>query len=138
MKRRTLLGTGAGAVAALAGCLGGGSGDDDYENWFSGVDNYDGETDMTGESEVTVSVGADDGLAFAPAAIIVDSGTTVTWEWTGNGGRHNVVERDDAFRSEYHDSEGATFEHTFEEAGTFPYYCEPHRAAGMKGGVRVE
>lgn len=138
MDRRGFLGATAGVAVALGGCLGGGGGTEGYGNWFSDVENYDGEVDMTGQEAVTVTVGAEDGLKFAPPAIIVDQGTTVTWEWSGRGGRHNVVARDGQFKSEYHDSEGATFEHTFEATGAFPYYCEPHRSLGMKGGVRVE
>ena len=141
--RRAVLATTAGtAAAALAGCLSGGSDgdtdDSELDDWLGGLEEYDGPVDRTGESEVAVTVGAgSDGLAFDPLAVAVDAGTTVVWEWTGRGGRHNVVDRDGAFASEYYDDEGATFEYTFEETGTFAYYCEPHQALGMKGGVRV-
>ena len=60
-------------------------------------------------------------LAFSPAAIQVDSGTTVTWEWTGEGGAHNVVHEDGEFESDLQEEDGATFEHTFEEEGNFLY-----------------
>ncbi|ESP90042.1 halocyanin 2 [Candidatus Halobonum tyrrellensis G22] len=30
-------------------------------------------------------------MAFDPAAVAVDAGTTVTWEWTGRGGEQDVV-----------------------------------------------
>ena len=33
---------------------------------------------------------------------------------------------------------GESWEETFSEAGTFDYYCEPHRGAGMVGKVIVE
>ena len=135
MERRAYLAAVTGSLAALAGCGGGGS--DEYGDWFSNVDNFDGEVDRTGTAAVTVEVGADDGFAFAPAAVQVDPGTTVTWEWIGKGGRHNVVERNGAFASPYHSEEGASFEWTAEESGLFPYFCEPHREMGMKGGVRV-
>jgi len=129
-------------VLGLAGCLGSGEGSGDstdasYGDWFDGVSNYDGETDLTSESAVTVAVGAVDGLVFGPAAIRIGTGTTVTWEWTGNGGQHNVVAEDDAFTSDYYVDEGATFEFTFDEPALHRYYCEPHRQLGMKGGVRV-
>lgn len=137
MDRRSFLAASAGTAVALAGCIGGG-GTEGYGDWFDDVENYDGEVDMTGSSNVTVEVGVEDGLKFAPVAIVVDTGTTVTWEWTGRGGRHNVVERDGRFESEFHDSAGATYERTFSNAGVFPYFCEPHRSLGMKGGVRVE
>jgi halocyanin-like protein len=138
-RRRFLAVVGA---AAFAGCTGGGDsggGDEEYGDWFDGVTNYDGEeADLTGESEPTVLVGAgEDDLKFDPPAIRVSAGTTVVWEWTGRGGRHNVFEQDEAFESEYYSEEGATFEFTFEETGLYKYYCVPHDDLGMKGGVRV-
>ncbi|MDA7432233.1 plastocyanin/azurin family copper-binding protein, partial [Synechococcus sp. AH-601-O06] len=33
---------------------------------------------------------------------------------------------------------GESWEETFTEAGTFDFYCEPHRGAGMVGKVIVE
>jgi halocyanin-like protein len=140
MRRRTYLALG--GSLALGGCLGGGSSGDDgpdaeYGNWFDGVSNYDGETDLTDEDAVTVDVGAVDGLAFAPPAIRITPGTTVTWEWTGDGGLHNVVAEDGTFRSEDHNEAGATFEFTFEEPALHRYFCQPHEQLGMKGGVRV-
>ena len=33
--------------------------------------------------------------------------------------------------------EGETFTRTFETAGDYAYYCEPHRGAGMNGAVTV-
>ena len=35
-------------------------------------------------------------------------------------------------------TEGETFEHEFPAAGTYRYYCIPHRSAGMTGTVIVE
>ncbi len=35
-------------------------------------------------------------------------------------------------------SVGQSFEHTFRTAGTFPYFCQPHRSAGMTGKVVVQ
>jgi halocyanin-like protein len=92
-----------------------------------------------GEAEVTVEVGAGDtALAFGPAAVHVDLGATVVWEWTGKGGAHNVVAEDGTFESGDPVGEaGATFRYTFEQAGIYRYYCNPHRAVGMKGAVVV-
>ena len=116
--------------------------DIDYGDWLADTDNFDGTTvDARGESEVTVAVGAEGNggaFAFDPPAVRVDLGTTVVWEWTGEGGAHNVVELDDAFSSGEATSEaGTTFEHTFEEEGRYNYYCNPHRGLGMKGAVVV-
>lgn len=122
----------------------GGSGDEylseepDYGGWFDDVDNYEGTLDRTGADEVTVEVGAGDGLSFAPPAVAVSTGTTVVWEWTGQGGQHNVSEENGTFESELTDEEGHTFEYTFEESGTFRYVCTPHESVGMKGAVHVE
>jgi halocyanin-like protein len=85
-----------------------------------------------------VEVGAGDGLAFGPAAVAVSTGTTVTWEWTGEGGQHNVAGSDGDFESETVGEEGHTFEHTFDATGEFTYFYQPHKMMGMKGVVVVE
>jgi halocyanin-like protein len=112
-------------------------------SYLSDTSNFDGSvTDETGSDSVTVTVGAegnDGNFAFAPAAIRVSSGTTVTWEWNGEGGQHNVVaEEGGDFESELTAEEGFTFEHTFESTGVVTYYCSPHQSLGMKGAVIVE
>ena len=131
-------GGGGGGSGNGGGGNGGGSGGGDAEEYLSDANNYDSVQDMTGEDSVTVEVGAGNGLAFGPAGIRVDSGTTVTWEWTGEGGGHNVVDEDGKFESEIVSEGGHTFEYTFEESGTTRYYCAPHKASGMKGAVVVE
>jgi halocyanin-like protein len=69
----------------------------------------------------------------------VSSGTTVTWEWTGEGGAHNVVHEDGDFDSgSAVDSDSETYEYTFDSTGTYEYYCSPHETVGMKGVVVVE
>jgi halocyanin-like protein len=141
---------GASAVAASAGHAaaqeeGGesGGGKPDYGGWLSDVGNYDGTTvDQTGNSEVTISVGAEGnggGFAFDPPAVHVDAGTTVVWEWTGQGGGHNVVSDGDGPLDSGSPvaAEGTTYEYTFEEDGIYNYYCSPHEGLGMKGSVVV-
>ena len=142
MSRRGLFRAGAAGAAVATGlAAGSGTAAAQYGGYLDDVDNYEGTVDYTGRDEVTVSVGAVNGLRFDPAAILIDSGTTVVWEWTGEGGAHNVVAEDETFDSGETVSEaGTTFEYTFENAGdgdTFNYYCTPHRAAGMKGAVAV-
>jgi len=145
--RRGLLRTGAGAAAAgaTAGAAGAASAQQEpYDGFLSDANMYRGTTaDRTGQDSVTVQVGAgDQGLAFSPPAIVVDPGTTVTWEWTGNGGGHNVV--NEAEQAVFDSGEtvsaaGETYEFTFEQeqAGWHPYICEPHSGIGMKGVVAV-
>jgi halocyanin-like protein len=104
------------------------------------VDNYEGTVDKTGQKRVTITVGAEGNggsFAFSPAAVRVDPGTTVVWEWSGNGGFHNVVAEDGSFESEMTGEAGFTFERTFEDAGVVKYACAPHETMGMKGAVVV-
>lgn len=99
-----------------------------------------GETeDLRGQEEATVQVGAGSGLAFSPPAIWIDAGTNVIWEWTGEGGSHNVSGQEgEEYTSETVGEAGFTFEHTFETEGQInTYQCDPHAGQGMHGGVAV-
>jgi len=61
------------------------------------------DVDRTGQEAMTIEVGAEGNggaLAFGPAAVQVDPGTTVVREWTGEGGQHNVVVRDEGADAE--------------------------------------
>jgi len=108
---------------------------------MSDVGNYSEVADATGQDEVTISVGAQGNggaFAFDPPAVQIDPGTTVVWEWTGEGGQHNVVAEEGAdFESELTAEAGFTFEQTFDSEGTIKYYCQPHRALGMKAVLVV-
>ncbi len=119
----------------------GGGGTASFDGWMENVGNYDGVADETGSGAVTVAVGAQGNggaFAFDPPAIRVSTGTTVVWEWTGEGAQHNVAAEGGGFESDLSSEEGYTFEHTFAEAGTYEYVCTPHRTLGMKGVVVVE
>ncbi|ELZ73180.1 halocyanin [Haloferax prahovense DSM 18310] len=149
MKRREFLRTAGGATAAATAAAGtaaaqeGGGGaqvQPDFGGYLDGVDG--GYEDLRGQSEVTIEVGASGNggnLAFAPAGIWIDPGTTVTWEWTGEGGGHNVVASEGAsLDSGAAVSEaGTTYEFTFESGGITKYHCVPHEALGMLGAVAV-
>jgi len=167
--RRTVLRTSGIALAgAVAGCSGDSSDDEtettedgtaeptesgtpdgtetpsqpSVESFLSNTSNFDGREDMTGSDSVGIDVGTEANGAyygFSPAAIRVDTGTTVTWTWTGQGGIHNVAAQHGAdFASEQTSEEGYTFEQTFDSTGTVLYACVPHKGAGMKGAVIVE
>lgn len=162
--RRTIIG-GLGSlvlVGALAGCStdggdggddgdGGDTGEDGGDGGFSppqaasdhlsNVGNYDGFEDLRGQSSATVEVGVEangDFWGFGPPAIRVDSGTTITWDWTGEGGSHNVIDEDGAYESDLYTEAGQTFEYTFDTAVTSRFFCEPHDNVGMKGVVIAE
>ncbi len=130
------------AVATEEGGGGeGGGGEPDFGGYLDDVGNFDGSvTDARGQDEVVVEVGAEGNggnLAFGPAAVHVDNGATVVWEWTGEGGSHNAVSEDGTFESDLTGEGGFTFEHTFEEDGVFNYFCQPHKSVGMKGSIVV-
>ncbi|WP_313693843.1 halocyanin domain-containing protein [Halorarum halobium] len=112
----------------------------DLTEWLSSTDNATRVVDERGRDAVTVAVGADGNggaLGFGPPVLRVDPGTEVTWEWTGNGGSHNVVASDGSFESEYHGEAGETFVRTPASAGVVRYACAPHRAMGMRGALVV-
>jgi len=120
-----------------------GGGEYDFGGWLDDTGNYDGTVaDMRGKGTVGVEVGASangGAFGFAPPALQVDPGTEITWEWTGNGSAHNVVaESGGDFRSGDPVAEaGHTYSQSFEETGIVTYFCNPHRAMGMKGAVVV-
>lgn len=132
-------------IGLLSGCSGdngnsssdGENGSSNIEEWLSETDNYDGNIETLNENSVTVKAGPESNeMVFAPAAIRITPGTTVTWKWIGSG-THNVVAKGGQFNSGAPET-GATFEHTFETTGTILYYCKPHRTLGMKGAIVVE
>ncbi|WP_231737019.1 plastocyanin/azurin family copper-binding protein [Halobacterium sp. CBA1126] len=121
-----------------------------YDGWFTSqrrggaTGSFGGEpTDATGQSEVTVEVGAQGNggpYAFAPTAVQVSSGTTVNFEWVSDN--HNVVVASRPDGADWQgvealENEGYSASATFEEAGVYEYYCEPHVGMGMKGVVEV-
>jgi plastocyanin len=95
----------------------------------------------------TVKMGSDSGqLVFAPDEIKICKGDSVTWV-NNKGGPHNVVFDEDALpdgvdagsisMDDQLADEGATYTKKFEVAGTYGYYCEPHRGAGMAATMIV-
>ncbi len=151
MKRREFVRTAGGATAAVAAttaATGTVAAEDrpDFEGYLDGVDG--GFADLRGQDEVEVSVGAEGNggnLAFEPAGIWIDEGTTVVWEWTGQGGAHNVVtdeentdfENTHDLESDTVDEEGFTYESTLEDPGRTGYVCTPHRGVNMFGAIAV-
>lgn len=96
--------------------------------------------------------------SFAPSSVTIPPGTTVRWKNTSDV-EHTVTAYEDEipdaaeyFASGGFDSErtarnnvtgglvapGETYDHTFDQAGTYEYFCIPHESSGMTGSVRVE
>ena len=87
-------------------------------------------TDTAPSAPATADVKVQD-FAFAPAAVRIAAGGTVTWSFTG-AAPHTATGA--GFDSGIVET-GATFEHTFAEAGTFAYSCTVH--PDMTGTVEV-
>lgn len=74
---------------------------------------------------------------FSPANITVEPGTTVTWVQEGNN-PHTTTSYDGLWDSGMiQPGSGGSFSFTFDEPGTFDYYCIPHESMGMIGSVTV-
>lgn len=98
-------------------------------------------------STAQVKMGSDSGgLQFVPSKTSICKGDSVTWT-NNKGGPHNVVFDEDAIpggvsqeaisMDEQLGEEGDTFTMKFDVAGTYEYYCEPHRGAGMNAVLTV-
>jgi plastocyanin len=86
------------------------------------------------DQEVTVRM--EDNF-FAPANITVEPGTTVTWVQSGNN-PHTTTSYDGLWDSGLIEGgSGGTFSFTFEEPGTYDYFCIPHEDLGMVASVTV-
>jgi plastocyanin len=112
----------AAAALALTALFGACGGDDD-----DGTTSTTSSAAGTAEHRVILK-----NIVFTPKEIDIKTGETVTWEWEDGSIAHNVV--GDGFSSELVAT--GTFEHTFDEAGTFEYVCTVHPL--MKGKVTVE
>ena len=64
------------------------------------------------------------GFAFVPSTFTVSVGTTVTWT-NKDSTSHTVTSNDNLFSSGTL-ANGATFQHTFNQKGTFQYHCSIH------------
>lgn len=97
-----------------------------------------------------VTVAPNNSLSFFPSTLNIHTGDTVKWTWGGSG--HTVTSgpcsptctTDSKFCSPNDtncgtsatSNAGATYSHTFLQAGTFPYFCRIHPAS-MRGTVTV-
>ena len=94
-----------------------------------------------------VKMGSDSGqLVFVPDEVKICAGDSVVWK-NNKGGPHNVVfdeenipagvDQEKISMDDQLGDEGATFTMKLDKAGTYGYYCEPHRGAGMVATVIV-
>lgn len=111
----------------LAGCHDPDPADDDPTNGEPGTDGEEPaqEYDVTMES-----------IEFNPPNITIEVGSTVTW--TNEDPVEHTTTADNGEWDSGLMAQGDTFNHTFEEAGTFTYHCIPHQSQGMTGTIIVE
>ncbi len=81
-------------------------------------------------SEVQVTI---EGFAYHSADLTIPLGTTVTW--TNKDGAPHTTTSDDGLWDSGGLSQGASFSHTFDQAGTFNYHCSIHTS--IKGTITV-
>ena len=92
-----------------------------------------------GAATVQVEVGIS-GMSFDPSIVDIKVGDTVEWVWstqffhTVSSGANGTS--DGLFESGSRNGP-STFSYTFQNAGTFHYYCKPHYSMGMTGTVNV-
>lgn len=95
---------------------------------------------------VNVTVSPSGEFRFDPQTITINTGDTVKWTWE-NGG-HSMLSgspctTNNAFCSPDNINCGvtspanATYSRTFNQAGTFPYFCFQHCMFGMTGSITV-
>lgn len=111
--------------------------------WVPEANGFDGQVaDRRGQDNVRITVGAGpDGRAFDPPVVIVDPGTTVTWEWAEGTGAHYIASRvrvladpdtvPDPIEGPHTTSE------TFEIPEMYRYVCYEHHEEAMRGAVVV-
>ncbi|MGH2782944.1 MAG: plastocyanin/azurin family copper-binding protein [Thermoleophilaceae bacterium] len=124
----------------VAGCgdddSGGGGSNAEQPAEESGGNAYGGGGgDSGGDSGGGGAEASMEGIQFVPSEVTVKVGETVTWTNNDSVG-HDVTADEFSSGAAGGIAGGQTFEHTFEEAGTFDYVCTVH--PGMDGTVQVE
>ena len=77
-------------------------------------------------------------LTFSRSNLTIEPGTTVRWVNGASIGHTVTPDGHSEWARWATDSQGQTFEHTFDAPGTFAYFCEPHQAVGMTGVITVQ
>jgi plastocyanin len=112
---------------------------------------------LSGQASSVQTVTMPDNHTFEPKTATIESGETVRWT-NESDIQHTVTAYEDEvpdeaayFASGGFESEraarnrvtegliapGENYEHTFDQPGTYGYFCIPHEGSGMVGTVRV-
>jgi plastocyanin len=97
-------------------------------------------TNSASAATIDVTVAPNGGLVFSPSSVTIHPGDQVRWTFASSG--HSTTSGSPGQPNGIWDSgirnQGTTFTHTFNSAGTFPYYCIPHGGCcNMVGTVTV-
>lgn len=116
----------------------------DFGGWLANTKNYDGTVvDETDATSITITIGEgagfDGNIGFSPPVVRVSPGTTITWEWTGGGVRHDVdaVFGGASFASPVK-CEGSFTWTASESSSIVKYCCNLHSSHGERGVIVVE
>ena len=110
-------------AVALSGCA---EQEPDLESQSSTVD-----ITVNGDNGDSVDI---KGFAYDQATLTISKGTTVTWT-QHDSAVHTVTSVSGNVLDSQNLAKGETFSYTFDETGTFEYYCTNHPS--MKGTVIV-
>lgn len=89
-----------------------------------------------GGTEVEVSLTAS--FTFSPSTLTISPGTTVVWRNAAAVFHTVTPDGHSEWQRAALNQANQTFSHTFNTAGTFAYYCEPHQGQGMTGTITVQ
>ena len=113
---------------------------------------------LNGQSPTTQAVTMPDGLTFEPKIATIETGESVRWinesdiEHTVTAYEGEIPDEATYFASGGFESEraarnrvnegliapGEDYGYTFDQPGTYGYFCIPHEGSGMVGTVRVK
>ena len=87
--------------------------------------------------EYTVTVDSTN-LRFYPESLTINEGDSVRFMWGGEFLPHNSVEENGVFDSGDPEREvDYLYTFTYEQAGSYNFFCEPHESVGMEGSITV-
>lgn len=128
MDRRSFLRTGVGVVAGIgaAGALS-----------ACGGDGGTGPGGGNGTSSADHTVQVDDNV-FNSSNLTIQQGESVGWVHVGNAFHTITPDGHGEWQDQDLPAGSSEFVVTFNNPGTFDYYCEPHRSHGMVGTITVQ
>ncbi|RJT07116.1 plastocyanin/azurin family copper-binding protein [Halococcus sp. IIIV-5B] len=136
-----------GGLTGLTGCSSSSAGGDgNTDSGETGNTN----SSSNGETNTILMITEGSEYYFDPIGLFVESGETITFEndsgghsatayqeGTGSASVTRIPDGAEAWDSGVLSQPNATFEYTFETAGTYDYFCTPHKSLGMVGRVVV-